>query len=603
MKRKHSQWSFFRRFHRRSNTARKVTAVLTIFSFFFSNFVFATQIVTDGRTDTQVSPSAGNVTNVTTGTIRGINAFNSFSQFNVYSGDIVNLHVPGTALNLVNLVHSEATTINGLLNSIQNGQIGGNIFFLNPHGFMVGQQGVINVGSLTAITPTVSFMEEFFDSPGNPSPASVDMMFTGAVPIRENGLISIQGTVNAINDINLLGGSVDVAGTGLLTTGAYFDWHSIDFSDVVNTGEIEDGAVFSIENGDIYIRAREIKLEAGSKLLANVEDGSIHQAGDITLEAVDIEETPLIRLGGNESKTAKITIDGATISGGNIDIRASAGDSNPEDGEPTIQDNWTFGELETLLDDNISLLAAVMIKRAEAVVKINEDPANETIISASGNVNISALSSADGTVKAISGGIDPLTNNPVTNIFSVGYSKAEATAKVEVGTGVVIDAAGDVSLQSDASATASATARTSQNLGVGASNRNNIAVSLAIAKSDTTSHATVAEGSSVTAGGTIAVHARGQSTNVASAETGTYDDGLAGVAVGLGFSDADILARVGGTLMSQGVLPAFSPVSAVTDGAFDLGVDHGLITGQQVRYDNGGGAGIGGLEHRSSRVR
>ena len=198
-------------------------------------------------------------------------------------------------------------------------------------------------------------------------------------------------------------------------------------------------------------------------------------------------------------------------------------------------------------------------------------------------------------MKAISGGIDPLTNNPVANIFSVGYSKAEATAKVEVGSGVVIGAAGDVSLQSDAYATASATARTSQNLGVGPSNRNNIAVSVAIANSDTTSHATVAEGSSVTAGGTVAVHARGQSTNTASAETGTYDDGLAGVAVGLGFSNADILAKAGGTLTSEGVLPVFDPAAAVTGGVFDLGAGHGLITGQQVRYDNGGGAGIVGL--------
>ncbi len=668
MTRRNSSWSFFRRFHRKSNTIRPIVAVLTIFSFFLSNIVFAAQIVTDGMTSTQVSAPVDNVTNVTTSTIHGINAFNSFSQFNVYSGDIVNLHVPGTALNLVNLVHSEATTVNGLLNSIQNGQTGGNVFFLNPHGFVVGSHGVINVGSLTAITPTVGFMEGFFDSPGDPSPASVNMLFTGTAPIRENGLISIQGTVNAINDITLLGGSVDIAGTGLLTTGAYFDWDDVDFSDVVNTGEVEDGAAFSIENGDIYIRALgdvqhsgtmktdpadysgpqgvdagnieinaggsitlhedavistrnvssgadlltddslgnsgkltlnapEIILKAGSKLLANVEDSSLHQAGDITLEAVDIEETPLIRLAGNESNAAKITIDGATIKGRNIDIRASAGDSNPEDGAPTIQDNWTFGELETLLDDNISLPAAVMIKRAEASVKINEDPANQTIIYASGNVNISALSSADGTVKAISGGIDPLTNNPVANIFSVGYSKAEATAKVEVGSGVVIGATGDVSLQSDASATASATARTSQNLGVGPSNRNNIAVSVAIANSDTTSHATVAEGSSVTAGGTVAVHARGQSTNTASAETGTYDDGLAGVAVGLGFSNADILAKAGGTLMSQGVLPVFDPAAAVTGGVFDLGAGHGLMTGQQVRYDNGGGAGIGGLEH------
>ena len=570
MKRRYVPWGFFSRFNRTSTTVRKVAAVVTISSFFLSNIVCAAQIITDGRTpQTQVVDRGGNVFDVINPTQRGDNAYNSFSHFSVYANEVVNLHVPASATNLINLVHSERTTINGMLNSIRNNQVGGNVFFLNPHGFLLGSQGVVNVGSLSVFAPTKAYMDDFFDLGGNPSTTATTMLFNKTVPIQDGvvnggkvGLISIQGTVNAIDGISLFGDKVVIGGSddagagpnpGLLTTGAVFESHEIDFSDVVNTGDLVSGTSIEMKNGDIYIRAPEITLEKGSRLLAHVREDSAYTAGDITLEAVNEVESSTFRSPyENEGAEAKITIDGATIKGGDITITAKAGDVNSDEDSPSILENWTIEELKTIVSDSFSLPVALMVKRADATVKIDGSAAAQTEISGSGSVDISAVSSADGTVKAISGGIDPVTNNPVLNVFSVGYSKAEATAKVEVGSDVAINAQQDVSLLSDASATASVTARTSQNLGAAPSSRNNVAVSLAIAKSSTTSHAILADGSSVTAAGSIDVDARGKNVNIASAETGTYDDGLAGVAVGLGFSNADIKARVDGNLESRG---------------------------------------------------
>lgn len=114
---------------------------------------FGQNITIDGKTNTTLNTN-GITTNISTSTVRGENAYNSFIKFNVNTGQVVNLNVPDSCTGLINLIHNEATTINGVLNSVKSGQIGGNIFLVNPHGITVGSQGVVNVGSLTTVTPT-----------------------------------------------------------------------------------------------------------------------------------------------------------------------------------------------------------------------------------------------------------------------------------------------------------------------------------------------------------------------------------------------------------------------------------------------------------------
>src|SRR5579872_2949141 len=58
-----------------------------------------TNIVPDGRTQTQITTS-GSTSTITTKTISGNNAVNSFSTFAVGQGSTVNLVVPGTATTL-----------------------------------------------------------------------------------------------------------------------------------------------------------------------------------------------------------------------------------------------------------------------------------------------------------------------------------------------------------------------------------------------------------------------------------------------------------------------------------------------------------------------
>ena len=149
-----------------------------------------TVILPDGRTQTAVGNS-GPVWNVSTQTVTGSNAFNSFSAFSVGSGSTVNLHVPSSAINLINIVRDQRTDVHGVLNAIKDGRIGGNVWFANPHGFLVGAGGVVNVGSLTVVTPTQQFVDDFFSAPGSPNPGSVSQLLAGTAPRNPAGRIAV----------------------------------------------------------------------------------------------------------------------------------------------------------------------------------------------------------------------------------------------------------------------------------------------------------------------------------------------------------------------------------------------------------------------------
>jgi filamentous hemagglutinin family protein len=264
---------------------RRIAATFTVCCFITTNYLlipalaFADQIVVSGQTQTNLAIH-NNVTDVTTGTILGKNALNSFSKFDVYQGNVVNLHVPGGASNLLNLVHDQTSHINGLLNSIQNGKIGGNIFFLNPHGFVVSPTGVVNVGSFTVSTPTQDFMNGFFDSPGTPNPASLSSALDGTLPISPTGLISIQGRVNTHNNIRLNAGQLVQAGT--LTSGANYFSNEADFSDLVNANGLQSGSQIVEQNGDIYITALGDITHTGT---TSTNGGDNLNAGNIEIRA------------------------------------------------------------------------------------------------------------------------------------------------------------------------------------------------------------------------------------------------------------------------------------------------------------------------------
>lgn len=231
---------------------------------------FSQQIIIDGKTNTNLNIN-GNTTTVTTTTTKGTNAFNSFSKFNVEAGKKVELVVPNASNCLINLVHDEASIIDGTLNSIKNGQIGGNVFFVNPYGITVGAEGVVNVGSLTAVTPTTDFMNSFFNAPGDPADASVIALMNGTAPINSDATIDNQGKINAITNIKIDTGNF--VNSGELYTDANYG-EIPDISDIVNLNSLDyvadcDYNNLILENGNIIIKADASVNASGNMFAGN----------------------------------------------------------------------------------------------------------------------------------------------------------------------------------------------------------------------------------------------------------------------------------------------------------------------------------------------
>jgi len=180
-------------------------------------------------TDTSVTEVNSNTVTITTATQRGATAFNSFGDFNVAAGNTVNMVVPDGASTLVNLVHDTATVINGNLNSVQGGSIGGHIIFADPNGMVVGASGVVNVGSLTVTTPNALQMQQLVITAVNGSSADGNKAATDLKAGTLNGgsgTLSIGGKINASGSINLFAAAATVQAGAKLNSG-------VDYADQV----------------------------------------------------------------------------------------------------------------------------------------------------------------------------------------------------------------------------------------------------------------------------------------------------------------------------------------------------------------------------------
>ncbi|WP_394787155.1 leukotoxin LktA family filamentous adhesin [Rhodoferax sp.] len=285
-------------------------------------------IVVDGRTQTSVT-SAGNTVSVNTATVTGSNAFNSFSKFNVGSGVTANLYLPSGTSNLINLVRDARSDIYGMVNAVKDGQIGGNVWFANPYGMVVGAGGVVNVGALTMTTPTVGFIDGFFNSPNNPDATSVSQLLAGTAPRNAGGTISIQGRINAINGVSLSAGAVNVSGS--IYSGAHFIGSAPDFSDVVNANGLATGSKVVVKGGSIVILAdNDVTLtSAHTDGPAQIElDGVSITASNVTMAASSslTDASLLVSNGINPAQAlASVDIQSSQIhASGNLSVTATA---------------------------------------------------------------------------------------------------------------------------------------------------------------------------------------------------------------------------------------------------------------------------------------
>ena len=181
---------------------------------------------------------------------------NRFDKFVLANGDRADMFFNQQGQNnyantLVNMVNSQVN-INGVLNAVQNGQIGGNLYFLSPDGIVVGSQGVINAGSFTGMVVQKDAFAEFFEGEENKKRGS-----GGQFTIDDITKLPTSGTINVSGHINTHSGIVLGAGVINIRNGAKLTSVSnIQFEDVVNHAHVPDGLTVSTgSGGDIVLNA------------------------------------------------------------------------------------------------------------------------------------------------------------------------------------------------------------------------------------------------------------------------------------------------------------------------------------------------------------
>lgn len=384
------------------------------------------------KTNTNVN-TLGNITDISTNTSvnGGKTGINSFGRFNVNNGDIVNLNLINNQNKLVNLIFDDsASQINGVVNSYMNGSIGGNVLFANPNGFVVGQNGVFNVGSLTLMTPTVEAMKELINynvlnKPESYNDTNVERLISFTFNDQNYivtgneyypyqlapSAIDIQGKINSGGGIDLISGSkVDLAQGSELNANMAFNVSNgvvtatpktpISYENI--NGKYPEK--FAMQDGKNIIIVASNNNATDDKLSAIVNlNGQIKSnGGDVVVR------TEALQLGGNAEAQSEINVKSSSnINANNVFIDAVSKVSNIHSG---IKDNL----YDNFVADIVALVADQIVHVADVKTAVNIE--QSAVIDAINDVTLSAMSDLDIESGATLAGTLPNFNLNVTNI-------------------------------------------------------------------------------------------------------------------------------------------------------------------------------------------
>lgn len=413
-------------------------------------------------------------------------AINEFEKFQLEAHHIANLYFRTqddtiNAGNLLNFVNTRID-INGTVNAIKNGTIGGNLFFLSPEGMVVGKSGVINTGGLYVMAPAKTSL------PGESNYGSLKGVFdTGAatedhlnaikngsplIPLNPSGTISVLGKINAADDVklyaaqiavgrNLTGEPIDGTAAGDVEKTAAIETGVTDFASLVNLTDdqktaagLGDLKATQTGNGDIVLAAKAEYANAYDKafndlgkvagllgttetpeinvpktITASVENyGTIKTStatGDVVLKA---EAT-----NGNKDHSASdasafaqtvadVKVQGDVKAAGQVELTAKADNTYVDSGKSVTD------KLGDTLSYVVPVGANVMILDNKASVTVEKEAQVE-----GSQVAISAEANLDGTAGVTAAGRKLVSKVPsAIPAVGVGYAKATNEATVQI---------------------------------------------------------------------------------------------------------------------------------------------------------------------------
>ena len=431
-----------------------------------------------------VSAESG-VYNIYAQKLHGDIAINEFAKFQLDANHIANLyfHKQGETINAGNLLNFVNTRIdiNGTVNAIRNGTIGGNLFFLSPEGMAVGKSGVINTGALYVMAPATTSLpgesnygslKGVFDK-GAATEDHLNAIKNGSplIPLNPSGTISVLGKINAADDVklyaaqiavgrNLTGQAIDGTAAGGVEKAAAIETGVTDFASLVNLTDDQKTAAglgnlqaTQTGNGDIVLAAKAAYANAYDKafndlgklagllgttetpeinvpktITASVENyGTIKTStatGDVVLkaEATNGNKDSASGASAFAQTVADVKVQGDVKAAGQVELTAKADNTYVDSGN-SVTDN-----LGDTLSYVVPVGANVMILDNKASVTVEKEAQVE-----GSQVAVSAEANLDGTAGVMAAGRKLVSKVPsAIPAVGMGYAKATNEATVQI---------------------------------------------------------------------------------------------------------------------------------------------------------------------------
>ena len=436
-----------------------------------------------------VTPT-GNTYNIEAAKVSGSTGFRHYDKFNLTQGDIANLKFKDNYSKFVNLVDNKIS-INGIVNTMKgNSFYNGHAIFVSPNGMVVGASGLLNVGSLSVLTPNQNSYNLFksayeFD---NLSQYEHNAREYNNLIKSSDGQILINGKILARNEVNLYGSDISIGnGTdragivaGYTGNDSFSDYSTAEstFNSLVSNN-ITNANSFALSDGKLQIVANKesnFGAEAG-----NIKANITVKNADIGANEIDISSTAKVdRQERIDLAEAKVNIENSNITGDTVSITANAVQKKNIDSASLIDDGrWIANALTDLFESDTPSIGSLwgVAGKAEADVTIKNSTINALKATASDaenpdlSVYIHSESSSETSENAnflTPSIIDFIKNDEskISEYFSSGvYSgfegaRSSATVNVENTTiNAISDNAKNVEISTDASSSLEANNR------------------------------------------------------------------------------------------------------------------------------------------------
>lgn len=249
--------------------------------------IAATLSVSGAFAATDITGVTGNngVFNITPDKLNGEVGYRKYDNFNLSAGDIANLiYKYGNSRDIntfINLVQN-GVKIDGILNTMRDGNFyNGQAVFITPGGMAVGASGVLNVGSLSVITPTNDAYNSLKSEYASNNFANINNISSLLNKSSNVGNISIDGKILAREGVQLRGGQINVGANGAIINGIA-EQNAITsatqaealFNNLVNTNGIKTASAFTKNGSNI-----QIKSSTGVDIAGKVINGAADASG------------------------------------------------------------------------------------------------------------------------------------------------------------------------------------------------------------------------------------------------------------------------------------------------------------------------------------